>query len=382
MRILVFSTDDFLPPAGGAEIAFGQIAKRCPDISFDLICARLRPTSSRFQKIGNVTIRRIGIGVPTIDRILLALLGAPMALLLNYRHRYDVIWAILASYGAFAALAVKKITDLPFLLTLQEGTDARIIERRTWWYHPLYRSIFTSATAIQAISRYLLDWGRRMGYTGSLAHVVPNGVDVEAFSVPLDPHIRTARRQSWGAGPDDTVLISVSRFVPKNGLEDVITALASLPAHVRLVLCGDGILREHLYRRVRELGLTDRVHFQGYAHPDDLPELLAAADIFIRPSISEGLGNAFLEAMAAGVIVIGTPVGGIVDFLTDGKTGFVCQPHEPESIVRTVQRVLALDHEGRIRIRTAALAMVRDRFTWDQVVKEMRQIFEKLCPNR
>ena len=121
MKVAIFSTDDFLPPAGGAELAVKEIAQRCPDVSFDLVCARLRRSSSRVQTVGNVTIHRIGIGVPRLDGILLALWGARYVRRLHRERPFDVVWAVLASYGAWAAHRFATSAGLPFLLTLQEG---------------------------------------------------------------------------------------------------------------------------------------------------------------------------------------------------------------------------------------------------------------------
>lgn len=371
MKVLVFSTDDFLHPAGGAELAFKEISSRCPDISFDLVCARLRRDASRVQTVGNVTIHRIGFGITWLDGALLGLFGARYGLRLHRTAPYDLVWAILASYGGFAATQFKRVTAIPYLLTLQEGTDTRILDRRTMLLGPLFGNIFRRADGLQAISSYLLAWGKRRGFVGTIARVIPNGVAYAQF------------HDASSVSRDDSgiTLLSISRFVPKNGLTDLIDALALMSPRVRLVLAGDGPLRPKLEAQIHRLHLEDRVKLEGFVRHQHTPELLKSADIFIRPSISEGLGTAFLEAMAAGLPVIGTAVGGIPDFLTDGVTGLVCKPNNPTDIAQAVQRFLDMSEDQRNQIRDRAATMVRERFSWDGIAANMRQIFSTLCPN-
>src|SRR3989344_2646425 len=182
MRVLIFSTDDFLYPAGGAEQALGNITKRLPDIEFDLICAKLRKGVKGYEKVGNVSIYRMGLGIPKLDAYIVALCGHWCAYKLMRKHRYDLIWSIMASYGAFSAVRVKKKTGLPFLLTLQEGDSLEYIYKKVKYVKNSFGEIFKTADGIQAISHYLLAWGTEMGFRGKLAEVVPNGVDLGVFT--------------------------------------------------------------------------------------------------------------------------------------------------------------------------------------------------------
>ena len=91
-------------------------------------------------------------------------------------------------------------------------------------------------------------------------------------------------------------------------------------------------MEERLKQKTKDLGLAGRIHFVGNVDHNKLPEYLWASDVFCRPSLSEGLGNVFLEAMAAGVPIVGTPVGGIPDFLTEGKTGLFCEVGNTKNI--------------------------------------------------
>lgn len=378
MRVLVFSTDDHLYPAGGAEQAFGNISGQLKHIEFDLICARLRKASLRFEKINNVSIYRIGFGIPKVDAFLLALFGHLYAYKLMRTHRYSLMWSIMASYGAFAAVRVKKKTGLPLLLTLQEGDSFEYIYKRVRFVRNKFNEIFKVADGLQAISHYLLRWGIDMGFSGALKSVIPNGVAIDAFTKHFTKEEIDAKRTSFGFPHDAKILFTSSRLEKKNGIADVVEALQKLPQEVCFVVCGSGSLEAEIKELVEKRNLSHRVLFMGFVDPKELPLLMKSSDIFIRPSLTEGLGNAFLEAMAARVITIGTPAGGIPDFLNDGSTGFLVQISNPDSIVEVIKRVLVLDDSTKERIRNTAESMVREKYNWNVVSSDMELIFNKL----
>ena len=99
--------------------------------------------------------------------------------------------------------------------------------------------------------------------------------------------------------------------------------------------------------------------------------------MFIRPSRSEGLGNSFLEAMSAGVPVIGTSVGGIVDFLKDGETGFVADPENAENVAFKMHDLLT-DPARTKKITRQAQELVRRNYSWETIARMMRNIFDRL----
>ena len=115
----------------------------------------------------------------------------------------------------------------------------------------------------------------------------------------------------------------------------------------------------------------------GFVKPEDIPQYLAVSDVFVRPSLSEGLGNSFLEAMEAGLPVIGTKVGGIPDFLIDGETGLFCEINDPKSIAEKIK--LALSDIGlREKMIAKGKRMVEERYDWNLVAGKMHGIFNEL----
>ncbi|MFH1620601.1 MAG: glycosyltransferase family 4 protein [Patescibacteria group bacterium] len=341
-RVIIFSTTYF-PLVGGAEVAMKEVTDRLPGWQFDLFCARLKKGLPSTEKIGNVTVHRVGFG-HSVDKYLLPILG-PVSSLTVHRspfiaHRSPpVIWSLMASYGGFAALVYTWLRPkTKLLLTLQEGDPLEHYAKRAGRFEFLHKMIFKRADSVQAISNFLAEWAVKMGFRGK-PEVIPNGVDMEKFTCRISAEERQKLRDRWKVRDQDVVLITASRLSLKNGVDDLVRSLVHLPLNYKVVIAGEGEDREKLSNLVEELKLEDRVIFLGKKSHDELPGILQASEIFVRASISEGLGNSFLEAMAAGIPIIGTPVGGIPDFLIDGETGVFCKPHDPESIAMAVLRI-------------------------------------------
>lgn len=375
-RIIIFSTAYF-PLVGGAEVAMKEVTDRLPDWQFDLICAKIKPGLSSTEKIGNVTVHRAGFGTPS-DKYLLPIFGTWKALWLG---RADGIWSLMASYGGFTALVytwIKPRTKM--LLTLQEGDPLEHYAKRAGKLEFLHEKIFKRADAVQAISRFLGGWATKMGFKGT-PEIIPNGVDIAKFTKRSSPEERVRIRQGFGYADGDIVLFTASRLSLKNGIDDLVRSLTNLPQEYKALIAGEGEDGEKLQVLVEQKGLKERVIFLGKKSHDELPALIQASDIFVRASLSEGLGNSFLEAMAAGVPIIGTPVGGIPDFLTDGETGVFCQPRDPASIAKAAQRIQS-EPGLREKIIRQGEAVVRERFDWEGIARKIDAMLRGLAEKK
>ncbi len=373
--IVIFSTAYF-PLVGGAEVAMKEITDRLPQEEFHLITAQIRPGLPACERIGNVLVHRLGIG-HHIDKYLLAVLAPWRAWWIQRHVERPVIWSLMASYNGFAALFYAWMRPKTrFLLTLQEGDPLEYIDQRVGWFRGLFRKIFQRADAVQAISHFLAKWAVRMGARVA-PQVIPNGVDIERFNQPFSEEDRLALRKSLGYTPTDVVLTTTSRLTLKNGIDDVIRALPSLPERVKFLIVGEGADEDKLKALVIEKGVGERVQFLGKRDHAELPGLLRASDLFIRASLSEGLGISFLEAMAVGLPTIGTPVGGIPDFLVDGETGVFCQPHDPASVAQTVRRLLD-DAALREKLTHAGPRLIREGYAWQGIADRIHAMIQAL----
>lgn len=383
-KILVFSTN-YLPSIGGAELAIRETASRLPDVGFSLITARLKGSLPVFETMGRVSVYRVGFGAP-IDKLLLPIFGLFKALSLNRRERFDLAWSMMASHASVAAALFKVCKRrVPLVLTLQEGDEEAHLKRYAfnieWLYRfairPWHLLVFKVADHITVISEHLGKRARANNTSAPIA-LVPNGVDIKLFEQASTASLRTRARKEFGFSGSDSVVVTVSRLVEKNRVDTLIRAIVILPPSYKLLIAGTGHLESELKRLAAELGVSSRVVFAGTVEPDSVPRILSAGDVFARPSASEGLGSAFLEAMAAGLPVIATKVGGIPDFLADKKTGLFCVVGDADDLARKIT-ILTRDQIVRSEIIEQAREMVRIRYDWSTITQSMKErVFEPL----
>jgi len=394
-RALIFSLAYYPDLVGGAEVAIKEITDRLSDsdFEFDMITLRSKSELPKFEKMGNVNIYRVGFskkGATVSDffkfplflnKYLFPFLSFLKAVKLNKERKYCFIWAMMANYAGFGALFFKYFyPKTKYLLTLQEGDPIPYIKKRVRFFYPIFKMIFTKADMIQVISKYLAGFAKDVGYAGEVV-LIPNGVDVAMFNKIYSKEEIGALKKT----DEDIYLITTSRLVKKNGVRDVILSLTYLPNKYKFLVIGSGPDIDDLKNLAIKNSVDHRVKFMGQIDQKEIPKYLKACDIFIRPSLSEGMGNSFIEAMASEIPVIATKVGGIPDFLfppnnKDGipPTGIFCEVNNPKSIAESIKR---LDEEKRLQkeIVKNALEMVKKQYDWSLISSKMKDIFNKLC---
>ncbi|MGE5541248.1 MAG: glycosyltransferase family 4 protein [Bacillota bacterium] len=396
-QVLIFSLN-YYPFVGGAEVAIKEITDRIPssDIEFHLIAPWYDSTLPKEEKIGNVTVHRIGLRIKhpgiadlkkrplNLNKKLYQILAVFEAERLHRKHHFDAIWAMIAHSCAIpAGIFKKRHPEVKYLLTLQEGDPPEYIEHLMKPVWGLFVQGFKRADELQAISTFLLRWGKRMGFAGE-GIVIPNAVDTAKFSRSFSTEEIAGMYQKLGKKDGEVFLVTTSRLVHKNAVDDVIRALPLLPKYVSFLIYGIGPDEEKLTSLARELGVEHQTRFMGQISHDDMPLMLAACDIFIRPSRSEGMGNSFVEAMAANLPVIATQEGGIADFLFDEKrnpdrptTGWVVDKDAPAQIAEAVREILA-NPEKVGRVITTAHDLAISKYDWDMVARDMRDLLGRL----
>ena len=371
-RVLIFSLA-YAPFVSGAELAVKEITDRIKDIDFDLITLRFNRKWPKSEKIGNVNVYRIGGG-----KLFFPFFAFWKARQLHKKNGYDSVWSIMANRAGFAALFFKFWhPKVKYLLTLQEGDTLDYPEKRMGlakiFIGGLFKKVFTKADYIQAISNYLADWARNMG-AKALVEVVPNGVDLNNLKSKIS-NLKNADKNS-------KVIITTSRLVRKNGIDTLIKAMAELRvqhrmSNIKLQILGSGPEEKKLKDLAKDLKVDDVVQFLGHIEPEHVYDYLAGADIFVRPSRSEGLGSSFLEAMGAGLPVIGAPVGGIPDFLKDGETGLFCKVDDPKDLAEKIKKLI-MDENLAKRTAENGRRLVLEKYDWSDIARKMEEIFADL----
>ena len=381
-RILIFSTN-YLPNIGGAEIAIKEITDRMDpqEIEFEMITPRFSKAVPKKEKMGNILVHRGGIGHP-IDKFLIKKLGWMRALKLNYEKRFNSIWVMMASHAGFAASWFARLTKKPLVLTLQEGDEESHLKRyvggNEFLYkilvRPFYTSVFRVADHVTVISEYLKRRAQKERNDVPIS-IIPNGVDIARF---WDIQVEGVGKvkKVLGKKEEDIFLITTSRLAKKNAVDDIVRAMPLLAEHVKLVVIGEGEERRKVEQAMKDFSVVDRVHLLGRVDNSKVPAYLHASDIFIRPSLSEGQGISFIEAMAAGLPIIAPPVGGIVDFLRHQETGMFCQVNNAQSIAQQVKWLLAHPEEKNHIVQNAR-DLVQEKYDWDDIAEDMLKIFTK-----
>ena len=212
--------------------------------------------------------------------------------------------------------------------------------------------------------------------------MIPNGVDVAKFTKDFSYGELSSLADQLGILPDEKVIVSTGRLVFKNGLDILIKAFAILATKDRekrykLLIVGEGNQEWELTGLAEALGVADKVIFVKSVSQDELPRYLKISHIFVRPSRSEGLGNSFLEAMATGLPIVGTAVGGITDFLFHNQTGLICNASKPEDISEKIG-VLLEDDNLRRKVIKNGQELVKEKYDWDKIATEYAKIYNNI----
>jgi glycosyltransferase involved in cell wall biosynthesis len=235
---------------------------------------------------------------------------------------------------------------------------------------------------IVCVSEFHRQWALKLRICAARKIIsIPNGI---APRIP-DPRVSEAElRRSWGVGNGEFVILSMGRLAPEKGLEDLIEAAVILQksgSRFRIVVAGDGPLRDPLSRMVADRGIADRVVFVGYR--EDVGNLLAACDQVVLPSLREGLSIALLEAMAAGKPIITTTIGSNVEVASQAEMAVLVAPGDPQALSQAILRCLR-DPALRSGLGRNAQALFQERYTEDRMLSSYQQLYlellKKKCP--
>jgi glycosyltransferase involved in cell wall biosynthesis len=280
---------------------------------------------------------------------------------------------------AFATIASDfwdafRLVEQPSVVSCR-GSDVRI--------HPLVDErlaerlphILSSATKVHCVSREMAERAEERGLPRGSAVVIPPAIDLRLF-----------RRHPVRDDADGVLrLVTVGRVHWVKGLEDAFRAVRLLVDRgldVRYTVVGDGDEEPTAAAKLalRDLRLEDRVTLLGPRPRPQMPSLLAAADVFVLPSLSEGISNAALEAMAIGRPVVATAVGGMSEAVRDSVDGFVVKPRDPAALATALEQLV--DPGRRHAMGTAAAQRVSADFNLERQVPRFESLYEDAVASR
>jgi len=289
------------------------------------------------------------------------------------QYRLDLVhvhYAIPHAASAFLAKEMLKPRRLPTMTTLH-GTDITLVGIMPSYYE-ITRFSIDKSDAVTAVSEFLRRETVREFRTERPIEVIHNFVDTELFQ----PKASCAARDRLSPN-GEKVLMHISNFRKVKNLPVLLKVFQEVQQHVpaRLALVGDGPERESTERQAEDMGIIDRVDFLG--DQEFVAELLPAADVFVLPSQHESFGLAALEAMACGVPVVGSRIGGLPEVIIHEETGYLCDPNDVPCMSAIVLGLLR-NEDLRLKIGRAARARAEQEFNRDKVVARYVDAYRRL----
>jgi len=301
------------------------------------------------------------------------------AALLREHGPYDVIqthdWL-----AASAGVALRGTFEVPLVVTMHDTEVGKRLGEPTPeqdYVAQMEGWICEKAEAVCANSDFL-----KQELTAAYAvaveriTVVGCGVNPERFVVDVDPRLF----KSLFGGPDEALLLFVGRLVPIKGpqvlLEALPKILSFLPA-ARLVLAGEGPLREPLQRRAQELGLSERVRFLGHVQGQPLAALYRCADVLVVPSLYEPLGMVALEGMVCRTPIVAADTGGLAEIVEEERTGLKVPPNDPHALACAIVRLQATPALGREMSGNGQRQAI-EHHDWSEVARRSLDLYDTL----
>lgn len=303
----------------------------------------------------------------------MAVFAYPRLLALRQAGELDILDAHFGYPDGAAAVRLGRWLGVPVCITLR-GTEARHAQDPV--LKPLLAEALRGAAQVFTVSDSLRQIALELGVNPKRVQVVGNGVDLQRFQ-RMDRH---ACRQTLGLPAQAPVLVTVGGLVERKGFHRVIAELPALrkefPDLRYLVVGGpspEGDWTEQLKNQVDQLGLRDCVSFLGVLAPDALAPVLSAADVFVLSTRNEGWANVFLEAMACGLPVVTTRVGGNAEVVCREELGEVLPFDDAPALRAALVRALRRDWDCN------AIVAYAQANTWDQRVQTLLAEFRRLC---
>jgi N-acetyl-alpha-D-glucosaminyl L-malate synthase BshA len=290
-------------------------------------------------------------------------------------HRLDIFHVHYAIPHAITAFLAAQMLGpgAPKIVTTLHGTDITLVGQDRSFFE-ITRFAIERSDAVTAVSEFLRKMTIDEFAPRKVVEVIPNFIDVAAYAQPLPTNGPDRGRKQ----PGQRVLLHLSNFRPVKRVTDVVRVFERVAARVPSVvlwMAGEGPERAAAEALSRRLGLRDRVHFIGVT--DSIREIAASADVFILPSELESFGLASLEAMACGVPVISTDVGGTPEVVRHGVTGFLAPVGDVEQMAARTTELL-LDETLRRALGAAGRAQAARLFDSKDVVGRYERLYARL----
>jgi len=271
-------------------------------------------------------------------------------------------------------LAASWLTGIPLVATVHGKNYYAERFRRRFAYRLVANLSGQMIAVSEDVRRFLAE---HVGIPGNRIRVIPNGVPVNGAR---SYEKVVVLRETLGLSRNTRVVAAVGSLYPVKGHTYLIDAAVHVVRRcpdVTFLIAGRGGLREELEAQASSLGVTPFIRFLG--HRDDVPDLLGVCDVFVLPSLSEGMPLALLEAMAAGIPSVATRVGGVGEAIEDGESGLLVPPGDSHALAESIIKLLE-DRTLARQMGQYARDVVARRFSVSRMVDDYKKIYARLIP--
>ncbi len=386
MKICILNYE-FPPLGGGGGIGCYELSKELVKMGNEVIVITTGYNNlPSFEIKDGITIYRVDCFRRDLEVASFHSMGLflpkTMRLLTNLikKHEIDIINAHFALPSAVPGIFVRKITKVPIVVTLIGGdiydpTKRKHLFRR-FGFNPIVRFVLKHADTLTSISEDIKSRSIELGARKDIT-VIPYGVNTDLFN----PKKRNNTIIKKFGGKNSKMILSVGRLIKRKGYQYLIRAipkvLIDFPNSI-FAIVGEGPERHPLTKLIEKLKIDDRVLFLGNIPNTNLPELYASSDLFVLPSIHEGLGIVYLEAMASGVPIITTNSGGMRDLIIDKQTGILIKSRKSEEIANTIISLLNDDKLANY-LENHGRKLVERKYSWRQTAVKYMRVYQSVC---
>ena len=361
----------FYPRVAGAERQAMMLSRALRGMGHDAwVLTRRMPGTSAYEEIDGVPVHRVFARKPSTWTFM----PAALLYLLRKQHTFDVLHVHTVRSPALTGALVHRLTGKPVIAKIPRKEQFEYVRQswpRLWWM----RRHIARFVAVNAVSHHAL---LAAGIESSRNALIPNGVDTSLFKPPTSEE-KLALRARLGLG-EEPVATFVGRLIPRKQVHVLLRAwpfVLDVRPEAHLLIVGDGPQRSDLECLARDLDVAQQVTFVGECSQQAVEAYLGASDVFVLPSLSEGISNALLEAMAVGLVPVVSRVDGNTDVVVHEVSGLMVESGDADDLGRQMRRLL-VDEDLRQRLQRGALRTIEERFALSRVATAYANMYDEL----
>ena len=380
MRIL-FLNYEYPPLGGGAANATSYILRefsKIADLEVDLVTSS-HDKNFHLEKLGNnIRIHRLPIGKNEKnlhfqskgDLLAYSRKAFFYSRKLIKKNSYDLSHSFFSVPCGFLSLLFKWQYKIPYIISLRGADVPGYSERFSSIYNilkPVIKIIWKKADFVVSNSEGLKELACKTN-PGQKIEVIYNGIDTDQFR-PKENQDKT----------DTFRILCVSRLTARKGIRYLIKAFSLLKdkySNIKLEIVGEGDEKNNLENLAKELKLESKVYFSGLINHEKLPEIYQGSQVFVLPSLNEGMSNTMLEALASGLPVIATDTGGTKELISDGENGFIVEMKSSQDIAEKLERLIK-DEELRKKMSWVS-RKIAEKLNWKKVADAYYDLYKKI----